>query len=111
VADDPDAAYERVLPHLAHQLNSYRVNAMAGSGRPARLLTEDEVRGRGSGVIKPLEVVTADDAVTRIRQATDGLPVEHVYLWASIAGMPDDLVRRQMELLTDEVIPALDRDR
>jgi alkanesulfonate monooxygenase SsuD/methylene tetrahydromethanopterin reductase-like flavin-dependent oxidoreductase (luciferase family) len=110
VADDPDAAYERVLPHLTHQLNSYRAHGAAGRGRTPRLLTEDEVRGRGSGVIKPLEVVTAAEAVTRIRQATGGLPVEHVYLWASIAGMPDDLVRRQMELLTDEVIPALEQD-
>ena len=108
VADDPEAAYERVLPHLTHQLNSYRVNAAAGTGRTARLLSEEEVRGRGSGVIKPLEVVTAPEAVRRITAATEGLPVEHVYLWASIAGMPDDLVQRQMELLTDEVIPDLD---
>ncbi len=35
------------------------------------------------------------------------MPVEHVYLWASVAGMPDDLVERHVELLFREVAPAL----
>ena len=35
VADDPEAAFERILPHYAHQLNSYRAAAVAGSGRDA----------------------------------------------------------------------------
>jgi hypothetical protein len=34
-------------------------------------------------------------------------PVEHVYLWASVAGMPDDLVERHMQLLCTEVRPNL----
>lgn len=107
VADDPDEAFERVLPHLTHQLNSYRANAAKGTGREARMLTTEEVRGRGSGVIRPLEVLTADEAVARIRGWCDEMPVEHVYVWASVGGMPQDLVERQMELLVDQVIPAL----
>jgi hypothetical protein len=30
-----------------------------------------------------------------------------VYLWASVAGMPDDLAERHVELLFAEVRPAL----
>jgi alkanesulfonate monooxygenase SsuD/methylene tetrahydromethanopterin reductase-like flavin-dependent oxidoreductase (luciferase family) len=108
IADDPDEAFERVLPHRTHQLNSYRLQAAAGTDHTPRKLTIDEVRERGSGVIEPLTVLTADQAVEYIRAICHGLPVTHLWFWASIGGMPDDLVHRQMELLVDEVQPALD---
>ena len=107
IADDPEEAFERVLPHRTHQLNSYRLQAAAGTGKTPRMLTEDEVRERGSGVIQPLEILTASRAVAQIRGICQDLPIEHLYLWASIGGMPEDLVQRQMELLVDEVQPAL----
>ena len=110
IADDPEAAFERVLPHRTHQLNSYRLQAAAGTGRTPRLLTEDEVRERGSGVIEPLRILTPAEAVAQIRGICHGLPVEHLYLWASIGGMPEDLVERQMALLVDEVQPAFAAD-
>ncbi len=101
VADDPESAYERVLPHLTHQLNSYRSNAAAGRDKPARKLSEDEVRSRGSGVIRPLEVLSAEEARIRVRTLTEDLLIEHLYVWASIGAMPHDLAIRQMELLTE----------
>jgi hypothetical protein len=45
--------------------------------------------------------------VEAIRVATVDAPVEHVYLWASVAGMPDDLVERHVHLLCTEVRPQL----
>lgn len=108
VADDPERMSAQVLPHRTHQLNSYRQNAARGSGRSPRLLTEDEVReGRGSGVIAPLLVLTVDEAVARIHEICADLPVAHLYLWASIGGMPEALVEEQMNLLVDRVQPAL----
>jgi len=108
LADDPEQMFEQILPHRTHQLNSYRQNAAKGSGRTPRMLTEDEVReGRGSGVIAPLQILTVDQAAERIRSIDDELPIEHLYLWASIGGMPEALVERQMELLVDELHPAL----
>ena len=108
VADDPEQALARIVPHRTHQLNSYRQQAALGTRRSPRWLTEDEVReGRGSGVVGALQILTADQAIARIAGICDGLPVEHLYLWASIGGMPEDLVERQMELLIDEVQPAL----
>ena len=44
LADDPEEAFERILPHRIHQLNSYRLNAAKGSGKSPRMLTEEEVR-------------------------------------------------------------------
>ena len=90
-ADDPDEAFERILPHLAHQVNTYRAGAYAGSGKQPRELTVDQLRqGRSSGPLAPLNVFTPDDAAKWIREQTAGLPVQHVYLWASIGGMPED---------------------
>ena len=36
VADDPEAAFARILPHYAHQLNTYRHATVAGSDAPPR---------------------------------------------------------------------------
>ncbi len=110
VADDPEAAFERILPHYAHQLNSYRAAAVAGSGRDApKEITVEKLRGGAAqkGQIPGLRVLTPTDAVTAIREATEGSPVEHVYLWASVAGMPDDLVERHVELTCTQVAPNL----
>lgn len=110
VADDPEAAFERILPHYAHQLNSYRAAAVAGSGRDApKEITVDKLRSGAAqkGQIPGLRVLTPSDAVSAIREATDGSPVEHVYLWASVAGMPDDLVERHVELTCTQVAPNL----
>ena len=108
VADDPEKAFERIIPHRTHQLNSYRQQAALGTGRTPRQLTEEEVReGRGSGVVGALRVLTVDEAVARINGICEGLPVKHLYLWASIGAMPEDLAERQMQLLTGQVQPAL----
>ena len=110
VADDPEEAFERILPHYAHQLNSYRAAAVAGSGRDApKEVTVEKLRGGAAqkGQIPGLRVLTPTDAVTAIRDATEGSPVEHVYLWASVAGMPDDLVERHVELTCTQVAPNL----
>ena len=110
VADDPEEAFERILPHYAHQLNSYRAAAVAGSGRDApKEITVEKLRGGAAqkGQIPGLRVLTPTDAVAAIREATEGSPVEHVYLWASVAGMPDDLVERHVELTCTQVAPNL----
>ena len=110
VADDPEEAFERILPHYAHQLNSYRAAAVAGSGRDApKEITVEKLRSGAAqkGQIPGLRVLTPTDAVNAIREATHGSPVEHVYLWASVAGMPEDLVERHVELTCTQVAPNL----
>jgi alkanesulfonate monooxygenase SsuD/methylene tetrahydromethanopterin reductase-like flavin-dependent oxidoreductase (luciferase family) len=110
VADDPDTAFERILPHYAHQLNSYRAAATAGTDRPPpKEITVDKLRGgaTGRGQIPGLRVLDPAGAIAAICEASADTPAEHVYLWASVAGMPDDLVERHVELLCTEVAPAI----
>lgn len=110
VADDPEAALARIAPHYAHQLNTYRQAGVAGSGAPAprEISVEKLLSGRTApGTIPGLRILTPADAVAAIHEATEGAPVEHVYLWGSVAAMPDDLADRHIELLCTEVRPAL----
>jgi alkanesulfonate monooxygenase SsuD/methylene tetrahydromethanopterin reductase-like flavin-dependent oxidoreductase (luciferase family) len=101
VADDPDETFERLLPHVCHQLNTYRAAMVEGTGRTASPITPEKLRENRSkpGVIPPIEVLAPADAVARLRQLTEGVPAEEIYLWASVAGMPDDVVHRHVELL------------
>jgi alkanesulfonate monooxygenase SsuD/methylene tetrahydromethanopterin reductase-like flavin-dependent oxidoreductase (luciferase family) len=124
IADDPEAAWAQIAPHLSHQWTSYAANSRRGSGRTApsertlkrplddvmnaREVDPESLRSAGPSMNPPhFDVVTAADAVSRLRAWLAELPVEHVYFWASIAGMPDDLVARHIELLATEVAPEV----
>ncbi|MFC4374188.1 LLM class flavin-dependent oxidoreductase [Nocardia halotolerans] len=108
LADDPDAAWERIGPHLAHQKNTYRRSSVEGTDRPAPpVLTSAQLRERpADGSWAALEILTPEQAAVRINDRIAGLPVRHLLFWADIAGMPDDLVARNIELVSQR-LPAL----
>lgn len=108
VAEDPERTLARILPHFVHQLNSYR-RMHAGADPTHRDLTLAQVAAdtRGPGRIPGLSVVTVEEAVATIRRRTAGLPVRQVYCWASVAGMPDDVVAEHVGLLLGSVAPAV----
>ena len=108
VSDEPERVRERLLPHVAHQLNTYR---QAGAGRSVRPVTEAMLRddAQAGRTFQATEVMTPDALVERIAEDTRNLPVRQVYFWLSVAGMPDDLVQRHLELLCGEVRPRLAR--
>lgn len=110
VADDPERTLDRLLPHYAHQLNTYAELHAAGAMAPARdPWTVESLRAEitAPGRVLGLSVCTAAEAVTLIAAKVEGLPVEHVYLWASIAAMPADIAERHAELTFGQVAPAL----
>jgi alkanesulfonate monooxygenase SsuD/methylene tetrahydromethanopterin reductase-like flavin-dependent oxidoreductase (luciferase family) len=124
LARDPEAAWARIAPHLEHQWTTYGESARSriSTGGPqqrsldrpldrvmaSRRVDPEQLRSAGPVMNPPaFDVVTAAEAARRLRTWLDGLPVRHVYFWASIAGMPDDLVRDHIELLAAELAPAL----
>jgi hypothetical protein len=110
IADDPEEATERLLPFLAYQMDTYRRYRVEGTGEPEPSpMTADRLREglQSKGSLPGFVVVDPKEAVTQIKERIAGLPVRHVYLWASVAGMPDDLADRHVELLLTEVRPAL----
>jgi alkanesulfonate monooxygenase SsuD/methylene tetrahydromethanopterin reductase-like flavin-dependent oxidoreductase (luciferase family) len=120
VADDPAAAWDRIAPHLAYQWSSLaRYGAegaeRAGGGTVATVLADvatdvdpEALRSAGPVMTPPsFDVVTPEEAVARIRVWLADLPADTVYFCRSIAGMPEELARRHVELLARDVAPAL----
>ncbi len=106
VCDDPEATMRRLVPHLAWQRQTYSVaRGQAQTFEEAVTALEAKLAERGS--LPGLPVVTADGAIELLRSRTVGLPVEHVYLWASLAGMPDDIAERHVELVCTTVREGL----
>ncbi|MER5950501.1 LLM class flavin-dependent oxidoreductase [Streptomyces sp. NPDC001904] len=113
LADDPEAAWPRVAPHLAHQMNSYQQGSVEGTDQPRPpLLDADDFPQppAADGSWSLLEILTPEDAATRIAERIRGLPVRHLIFWASVAGMPDDLVVRNIELISER-LPVLLAER
>ncbi|MFD7291882.1 LLM class flavin-dependent oxidoreductase [Streptomyces sp. NPDC059897] len=109
LADDPEAAWPRVAPHVAHQMNSYMQGSVEGTDLPRPpLLSADQFpqRPNEDGSFSLLEILTPEAAAARIVERTKGLPVRHLIFWASVAGMPDDLVVRNIELISER-LPVL----
>jgi alkanesulfonate monooxygenase SsuD/methylene tetrahydromethanopterin reductase-like flavin-dependent oxidoreductase (luciferase family) len=120
VADDPEAAWPRIAPHLEYGWSSLaRYGAegaeRGGAGKVAAVLQDvaeevsaESLRSPGPAMSPPhFDVVTPEDAVRRIRLWLADLPVHTVYFSRSVSGMPDDLAQRHVELLATQVAPAL----
>ena len=52
-------------------------------------------------------MLAPDEAIPFLRGWLERMPVEHVFFWESIAGMPDDLADRHVELVATRLRPAL----
>lgn len=111
VSQDPDRTIARLLPHYAHQLNTYAALRAEGREGTAKIWTvkslSDQVRP-GAGVLN-LSVLPPAEAARLIADRVGGLPVTDVYLWASIAAMPTDIVEEHMQLTFGPVTSALRR--
>jgi alkanesulfonate monooxygenase SsuD/methylene tetrahydromethanopterin reductase-like flavin-dependent oxidoreductase (luciferase family) len=112
LADDPEDAWPRMKEHLRYQLDSYRRYMVEGTGAPdPRPVDPDRWREPGErakrGVLPQFRLLTPDEATTTVAELTADLPVRGVHFWASIAGMPDDLVHRNVELIATRLRPAL----
>ncbi len=118
LADDPEAAWPRIAPHLAYQRDTYNRYGAEGRAsadlRPSTLdptgaaVDVDELRKPATEAL-PLsfDVVTPEVAIERLTTWLSPMPVQHVYLWESVAGMPDDICDRHMELVATKLAPAL----
>jgi hypothetical protein len=109
LSDDPEAAWARIAPHLAYQWDTYRRYSAEGIDRIVDPVDPEARRRPGpQGQAPKFQVLTPTDAAKFIRRLSDGNSVEHIFFWASIAGMDRDLVERHVELLATELRPALE---
>jgi len=110
LADDPEAAWARIRPHLEFQWQTYfdyAVEGVPGAAPPAKADPDRLRLTEGPPLLPRFDVVTPARALERLRPWLAQMPTRHVYFWGSIAGMDDDLVDRHVELLAGELAPAL----
>jgi alkanesulfonate monooxygenase SsuD/methylene tetrahydromethanopterin reductase-like flavin-dependent oxidoreductase (luciferase family) len=116
LADDPDAAWPRIAPHLAYSWDSYGRYMVEGTDLPLPPPVDPEqMRAPGSGMGGSgtgesgafFMVLTPTDAAAFLRGVVANIPLEETFLWASIAGMPEDLEERHVELVCRELRPLV----
>jgi alkanesulfonate monooxygenase SsuD/methylene tetrahydromethanopterin reductase-like flavin-dependent oxidoreductase (luciferase family) len=109
VTDDPDADWPVVARHHAYQWDSYGRYHAEGTGHaPPRPI--DPARSRAQGLTRPLGgllYTTPEEAAPQITSYLKGAPVETIFLWASLAGMPDEMVARNIRTICTRLAPLL----
>jgi alkanesulfonate monooxygenase SsuD/methylene tetrahydromethanopterin reductase-like flavin-dependent oxidoreductase (luciferase family) len=116
LADDPEAALACVAPHVIYQRESYSrygaegradgsTGALTVTGGPVNV---ESLRKRFDPPTSPgFDVVTPDEAISRLSAWLGDRPVTDIFMWATIAGMPDDVADRHCELVATVLAPAL----
>ena len=109
VTDDPERDWPLVKPYVAYQMDSYRRYMFEGTDQPTpRPVDPDKLRERGLGRSLGYFVhTTPTDFAAQVLEHTAGAPVETVYLFASIAGMPEDLAVQHLQTICTELAPRL----
>lgn len=109
VSDDPDRDWPLVSEHLAYQLDSYRAHMVEGTDRPPPrpIDLNRVVNSTQAGLLGSFTYGTPELVADQIRLATAGAPVDTVFLWASIGGMAEDVVIRNIETICTRLAPLL----
>jgi alkanesulfonate monooxygenase SsuD/methylene tetrahydromethanopterin reductase-like flavin-dependent oxidoreductase (luciferase family) len=107
--EDPEADWPLVARHLAYQVDSYRRHMVEGTDHPTpRAVDADRLRQRDFG--GPLSYFlygTPEEVAARIQGYIGDAPVETVFFWASLGGMPEDLVARNVKTICTRLAPLL----
>jgi alkanesulfonate monooxygenase SsuD/methylene tetrahydromethanopterin reductase-like flavin-dependent oxidoreductase (luciferase family) len=112
VSEDPEADWPTVARHLAHQVDSYRRHMVEGTDQPTpRPIDPDRLRMQDFG--GPLSYFlygTPEEVAARLRAYIGDAPVETVFFWASVSGMPEDMVARHVNTICTRVAPLLAKE-
>ena len=110
VSDDPEADWPLVARHVAAQFDSYRRHMVEGTGQPIpRPVDPERLRSRteSRGPLDSIAYGTPEHVAERIMRQTAGAPVDTVFLWASIAGMPEATVAAHVRTVCTRLAPLL----
>jgi alkanesulfonate monooxygenase SsuD/methylene tetrahydromethanopterin reductase-like flavin-dependent oxidoreductase (luciferase family) len=108
VTEDPEGDWPLVAKHLTYQLESYRRHALEGEESPPLApIDAERIRAKGRTPLGPFFYGTPADVARQVKDHCADRPVETVFFWGSIGGMPDDLVARHVNILTTRLAPLL----
>lgn len=110
---DPEKIWPVVAKHLDYQWSSYRRYGAEGTGQEARHIPPQEFRRFGpNGEMPGFLLATPEEAGRLLRERLAGQPVENIFFWGDIAGLPDEIVEEHCELVTNALaaeIAGIDR--
>ena len=109
VTNDPDGDWPMVSGHLSNQVDSYRRMRVQGTDRPVpRPIDPDRLRaGEPNGALSYFAYGTPAEMADWVRGHIAGAPVETVYFWASLSGMPEHVVAEFVRVVCTELAPLL----
>ena len=108
ITEDPEGDWPVVAKHLAYQQNSYRRYSVEGTGKPTpKPVNTDDIRARGETRLGPYFYGDPATVAAAVNAKYAGLPIECVYLWASVAGMPEKLVADNVRTVLTKFAPLL----
>jgi alkanesulfonate monooxygenase SsuD/methylene tetrahydromethanopterin reductase-like flavin-dependent oxidoreductase (luciferase family) len=108
LSEDPERDWPRVAPHVGYQWTSYARYRDGVTHEEARV-DPDEWRARGieQGTTSGFLFDTPEEAARRIRAFGGDAPVETIFVWGSVAGMDEALVRENVGLVCTRLAPLL----
>jgi alkanesulfonate monooxygenase SsuD/methylene tetrahydromethanopterin reductase-like flavin-dependent oxidoreductase (luciferase family) len=110
LTDDPERDWPEVSRHLAYQWDSYRRYGAEGTDLPppAPIDPEDwRAREAESLQMRGFLFGTPEDVAAQIKSMVGDAPVETIFPWGSIAGLREELVVRNVELICTRLAPLL----
>jgi alkanesulfonate monooxygenase SsuD/methylene tetrahydromethanopterin reductase-like flavin-dependent oxidoreductase (luciferase family) len=109
VSEDPDTDWPLVSKHLGYQIDSYLRHMVQGTDAPPPRPTDpDKLRRRDPR--QPLGYFhygTPQDVAGKVLSFVADAPVDTVFFWASLGGMPEKEVTKQVELVCSQLAPLL----
>ncbi|MEU1994122.1 LLM class flavin-dependent oxidoreductase [Nocardia gamkensis] len=109
VTDDPERDWPLVAPHIGYQVDSYRRHMVQGATAPPPAPVDPEklIAREARGPLSYFWFGTPEQIADRIRGCVGDAPVSTVYLWASVGGMPEELVAEHVETVCTRLAPLL----
>ena len=108
VSDDPERDWPVVREHLRYQWDSYRSHMVEGTEqRPPAPIDPDQWRDRGIGPPGHFVFGEPEHVAEAILRYTQGMPIETVWLWASIGGMDQGISATHVRSVCEQLAPLL----
>lgn len=111
ISEDPEADWPIVAKHISAQMDSYRKHMFEGTDHPPpRPYDPNKARNRKPGEGGPLGSIlygTPEQVAAQVKGYVGDAPAESVFFWASLAGMPEAMVARNIQTLAKRMKPLL----
>jgi alkanesulfonate monooxygenase SsuD/methylene tetrahydromethanopterin reductase-like flavin-dependent oxidoreductase (luciferase family) len=110
VTEDPDGDWPVVKEHLRYQLDSYRRYLVEGTdARLPRPVDPDRIRDEPdpAKVLGTFAYGTPEEVAPAVLDHVGEAPVTEVFFFASLAGMPEQMVADHIRLLATKLKPLL----